>query len=777
MRISTIQSTVCVLLASGLAVMGQGTSFTYQGVLQNGGVPASGPTDLTFTLYNAVDGGIVLGTSNVFLNLSLTNGLINTTLDFGSGVFTGAPVYLQIAARPSGINSDYTALLPRQPITASPYAIFSGGAATSQAVSGPVPATQISGTLPPAALPGIVVTNGATGVNFSGTFNGILNGNGVGITGIGLANVSNGDVNHQDSFGSPLPTKGVGRVPVGLVAADFKGDGSVSLVSANYNDSKIQWYLHSGPGTFTNGPVVPVGKWPSAIIEANIFNGGGRTLVTANAGDNSLSVISNVAGIKPLVVSTVPVGKGPNGIVAADIDQDGYLDVVSANAGGGSLTVCLNDKTGNLIPKPEIGIGGSPQSVTAADLNGDGWPDLISADNAGSTVTVLMNNHGTFPTATTFPVGNAPRTVVAADLNGDGLPDLVTANYNDNSLSVLFNTGGGTFVTGPILPTGGHPFSVVATPLFGLGTLTLVSGNADGTVSIYSNDGLGHFSYTDNPKAGKSIQPLVVADFNGDGQLDLAVGDVGAPTVSVLLHKSFIRFDQPIGIGSTSPEDQLQIGSFYTPSDQYIDILTGGGNLFSAGIKLRHYNDTLGFNIEDNERAGINGLSFVRYPAGSGGPAVALYIDRFSGNVGIGNHNPATTLDVSGEITCTAVNLTSDRNAKEKFEPVNTREVLEKVTQLPITRWQYKTQADARHIGPMAQDFHAAFGVGRDEKHITSIDEDGVALAAIQGLNEKLEEKATELSRLKSENASLASRLAALEKLLGVGHTSGEERQ
>ena len=777
MYFTRFQSTLCIFLATGLAALGQGTAFTYQGVLQNSGIPANGPTDLTFTLYNAADGGIVLGSSNVFLNLSLTNGLINTTLDFGSGVFTGAPVYLQIAARPSGINSDYTALLPRQPITASPYAIFSGGAATSKAVSGPVPATQISGTLPPAALPGIVVTNGATGVNFSGTFDGILNGNGAGITGIGLGNVSNGDVNHQDSFGSPIPTKGVGNVPMGLVAADFKGDGSVSLASANYNDSKIQLFLHSGPGTFTNGPVVPVGKWPSAIIAANIFNGGGRSLITANAGDDSLSVILYAAGIKPFVISTVPVGKSPNGVVAADIDQDGYLDVVSVNAGGGSLTVCLNDKTGNLIPKPEIRVGGYPQSVTAADLNGDGWPDLISADNAGSTVTVLMNNHGTFPTATTFPVGNAPRTVVAADLNGDGLPDLVTANYNDNHLSVLFNTGGGNFVTGPILPTGGHPFSVVATPLFGQGTLALASGNADGTVTIYSNDGLGHFRNTDNLKAGKSIQPLVVADFNGDGQLDLAIGDVGTPTVSVLLHQSFIRFDQPIGIGSALPEDQFQIGSFYTGADQYIDIQTEGGNLFNAGIKFRHYNDTLGFNIEDSEKPGVDGLSFVRFPWQFGDPSVAFFIDRYSGKVGIGNHNPATTLDVTGEITCTAVNLTSDRNAKERFEPVNAREVLEKVTQLPITRWQYKTQADARHIGPMAQDFHAAFGVGRDEKHITSIDEDGVALAAIQGLNEKLEEKATELSRLKSENATLASRLAALEKLLGVGHASGQERQ
>jgi hypothetical protein len=108
-----------------------------------------------------------------------------------------------------------------------------------------------------------------------------------------------------------------------------------------------------------------------------------------------------------------------------------------------------------------------------------------------------------------------------------------------------------------------------------------------------------------------------------------------------------------------------------------------------------------------------------------------------------------------GEITTTAINLTSDRNAKEEFKPVNTREVLEKVAHLPITEWQYKNNVDARHIGPMAQDFHQAFALGRDDKHITSVDADGVALAAIQGLNEKLEEKTREVQALKQSVAEL----------------------
>ena len=66
----------------------------------------------------------------------------------------------------------------------------------------------------------------------------------------------------------------------------------------------------------------------------------------------------------------------------------------------------------------------------------------------------------------------------------------------------------------------------------------------------------------------------------------------------------------------------------------------------------------------------------------------------------------------------------SDRNAKEKFAPVSARSVLDKVVSLPVTEWSYKSDADVRHIGPMAQDFHAAFDLdGADDKHIAVVDE------------------------------------------------------
>jgi hypothetical protein len=76
----------------------------------------------------------------------------------------------------------------------------------------------------------------------------------------------------------------------------------------------------------------------------------------------------------------------------------------------------------------------------------------------------------------------------------------------------------------------------------------------------------------------------------------------------------------------------------------------------------------------------------------------------------------------------------SDRTMKTDIAPVDDAAVLAKVAALPISRWSYRTEHGVRHVGPMAQDFYAAFKVGEDDKHITSIDEDGVALAAIKAL-------------------------------------------
>jgi hypothetical protein len=109
----------------------------------------------------------------------------------------------------------------------------------------------------------------------------------------------------------------------------------------------------------------------------------------------------------------------------------------------------------------------------------------------------------------------------------------------------------------------------------------------------------------------------------------------------------------------------------------------------------------------------------------------------------------------------------SDHNAKTDFRAIDTLDILERLVTIPITTWNYKgVENPILHIGPMAQDFYAAFGVGMDDKHISTIDADGVALAAIQGLNRKFKDIETNNAALKKENAELKTVLADILKRL-----------
>ncbi len=109
------------------------------------------------------------------------------------------------------------------------------------------------------------------------------------------------------------------------------------------------------------------------------------------------------------------------------------------------------------------------------------------------------------------------------------------------------------------------------------------------------------------------------------------------------------------------------------------------------------------------------------------------------------------TLDPNGSMGVRS-RTRSDRNQKEHFATVDVQEVLTKVATLPIETWNYKDQNPTiRHIGPMAQDFAAAFKVGEDDRFIEVVDANGVALAAIQGLYKLLQDKDAEISAMRAE--------------------------
>ncbi len=111
----------------------------------------------------------------------------------------------------------------------------------------------------------------------------------------------------------------------------------------------------------------------------------------------------------------------------------------------------------------------------------------------------------------------------------------------------------------------------------------------------------------------------------------------------------------------------------------------------------------------------------------------------------------------------TACVLRSDYHAKRDFQPVNVDAVLEQVASMSMTTWAYKEDAsNVRHMGPIAQEFREAFGLGESELHIHPVDGIGVSLAAIQALNRAVLELRSENRELRAQNAEITGQLRSL---------------
>jgi hypothetical protein len=131
---------------------------------------------------------------------------------------------------------------------------------------------------------------------------------------------------------------------------------------------------------------------------------------------------------------------------------------------------------------------------------------------------------------------------------------------------------------------------------------------------------------------------------------------------------------------------------------------------------------------------------------------------------GDGNTTKSCAIDGNANLTCNGtINEGSNRDSKMNVSPVDGRGVLARVAALPIHTWTYKgDRPSVRHIGPMADDFAAAFRVGADDKHIAVVDADGVELAAIQALYRMLQDKSSEIARLEKEVSTQRAEIAYL---------------
>jgi hypothetical protein len=263
----------------------------------------------------------------------------------------------------------------------------------------------------------------------------------------------------------------------------------------------------------------------------------------------------------------IAVGTTPKMIVAADFNRDGHLDFATSNNGTNTVSIVLGNGDGTFQSAAAVTVGSGPWGLKAVDLNGDGLLDLAVANATSNTLSVLPGfGDGTFGPAATY-AASAARGVASGDFNGDGILDLITVNAAAADLLVFLGVGDGTFQAGLVGNTG------LSARAIDVGDF-----NADGRLDVmlgYSSSGqsasavlLGAGDGTFVPKgttfSTRGDADVGVADFNGDGRLDIAgvatsdfaiglgVGDGTFPINSQLITSSFGPLS---GTGSLSLND------------------------------------------------------------------------------------------------------------------------------------------------------------------------------------------------------------------------------
>ncbi|HQR12505.1 MAG TPA: tail fiber domain-containing protein [Casimicrobiaceae bacterium] len=738
------------VLATNLALAQVPDKLNYQGRLTDAASqPVNATVPMVFKLYSVASGGSALYSEAQ--SVTVSNGIFSVAIGSVTPLALpfDVPYYIGVSV---GADPEMT---PRQALLAAAYAqradMANTLAATASVGGGQIngsisvatlPATQIVGTIGTAQIANNAVTQGKLSPASGGTAGKVLGTDGTNLvwqsagagtvtsvgTGAGLSGgpiTASGTINLAATQLLPTVACAANQVP--------KWNGSAWACSAD-NSGPANAYVQGGNafGVLPGGTAV-IGTTDNTALDVRT-NGARVVRYEANA------VSPNVIGGSPANNVTAGVRGafiGGGGVAAGSTDPDfGFeapnviTDAYGTVAGGYANRA--GDNAGTTIDSPFVTVGGGAFNTAAASyatVSGGGANQALGpyAFAGGGEGNLAQFSHGTVAGGGGNTAMSDFSTVGGGDTNTAGTSQVVgvastVAGGSHNIASANRSTVGGgdqnkaTGISGTVAGGASNQAAGIES--------TVGGGSSNFASGTHATIGGGHSNQTTN--TGATVAGGVSNYASG---INATVGGGLSNTAN--------------GIYSTIPG-----GSQNVTSNNYA---------FAAGFRAKALAGGC-FTWADANDFDFNCAIFNAFTArATGGVYFVTAID------GVGNATAGVQLPAGSG----AWSALSDRAAKRDLALVDGRAVLAKLAQMPVYTWRYKSeQSGALHLGPVAQDFATAFGLGDGDKTISTVDADGVAIAAIQGLNARLDdERDAMLRRLTEKEARIEAQHREIDQL------------
>ena len=346
-----------------------------------------------------------------------------------------------------------------------------------------------------------------------------------------------------------------------VLTGDVNNDGKPDLVILTSGPATAYVLLGNGDGSFGVTTSYPIGSFPTQPALADLRGDGDLDLIVPTLGSVNVLLGNGDGTFQPLVSYSISA-EGANGLTVGDFNGDKKLDLAVAvfntihSGFAENVEVFPGNGDGTFgAPITTTLVNNVPDRLTSGDFNGDGKLDIALECCTGLQI-LLGNGDGTFQTGATYPLFGSGD-IVAADFNGDGILDLAEVSgtsVTNTQVSVLLGNGDGTFQTPTSIAAGIADYGLVAADINGDGKIDLVVGNST-SFAVWLGNGNGTFTLnTTVPVTGPTSNQtaVAVADFKTGGPPGVAVTTLNSAFVFVLGTSPVLI--RPTGTLSFSPK-------------------------------------------------------------------------------------------------------------------------------------------------------------------------------------------------------------------------------